>query len=99
MTEKKNTKKQEIERKEALMRIIVGVVSGIILYFWGYVILVFIIANIFYTLIKRNKSADISGLCEIFNSQVYSFLRYMTFVSNERPFPFGKLEKNISKIE
>jgi hypothetical protein len=96
---KKNIKKQEMERKEALMRIVIGIISGIIIYIWTYIIFAFIIANLFYTLIKGRRSKDISYLCEIYNTQIYSFWRYMTFVSNKRPFPFENLMKNMSKFE
>ena len=41
---------------------------------------------------------DVAELSEIWNTQWYIFQRYIIFVSNQRPFPFGKLEKNISKF-
>lgn len=91
--------KKDNERKEAWMRIIIGIVSGIIFYFWTYVIIAFSIFNFLYTLIKGKRSKDVSELCEVYNTQLYSFWRYITFVSNKRPFPFEKLEKNISKFE
>ena len=96
---KKSSKKKEAERGEALMRIVVGIVSGIILYVWMYLDGVFIVINIIYTLIKGNKSDEVSGLCEVFNSQLYDYCRYMGFVSSKRPFPFEKLQANISKVE
>ena len=34
----------------------------------------------------------------IANTQVYIFIRYMTFVTNERPFPFNGLTKSMSKF-
>jgi hypothetical protein len=95
---KKFTKKQEKERSEALMRILIGIVSGIIFYIWAYVILLFIIVNLIYTLIKGQRSKEISELCEIFNTQIYVFWRYITFVSNERPFPFESLTENFSEF-
>lgn len=91
--------KNKKERSEALMRIIVGVVSGFILYVWSHLIGIFIIVNFFYTLITGKRSKDIANLCEIFNSQLYAYSRYMGFVSNERPFPFEKLTKDISKFK
>ena len=94
----KKEEKEKAERNEALMRIVVGIVSGIIFYVWAYVILLFIIVNLIYTLIKGQKSKDIAELCEIFNTQIYVFWRYMTFVSNERPFPFESLTENFSEF-
>lgn len=87
------------ERTEALMRIVVGIISGFILYVWSHLVGILIIVNFFYTLIIGKRSKDIAKLCEVFNSQLYSFSRYMGFVSNERPFPFEKLTKDISKFK
>lgn len=98
MAGKKKSLKQEAERSESLMRIVIGFVSGIILYFWTYVIFAFIVVNLVYTLIKGKRSKEIAELCETYNTQLYVFWRYMTFVSNERPFPFESLTKNLSKF-
>ena len=86
------------ERIEALMRILVAVVSGIILYAWGYLIGVFILINFIWTLISGKRIKDVAELCEIWNTQKYDYFRYLSFVTNERPFPFLKLKKNITKF-
>ncbi len=86
------------ERGEALMRIIVGIVSGAILYFWAYLIGVFVVINFIWTIISGKRIRDVAELCEIWNTQKYSFVRYMVFLTNERPFPFRRLDKNISKF-
>jgi len=86
------------ERLEALMRIVVGFVSGIILYFWAYLIGLLIVVNFIWTLISGKRIKDVAELCEVWNTQKYDFFRYMTFVTNERPFPFNRIEKNISKF-
>ena len=81
------------------MRIPVLIVSGIVLEVWGYLIVVLIIINFFNTIFTGKRLKDISKLTEIWNTQVYVFLRYIGFVTNERPFPFEKLGKNISKFK
>lgn len=86
------------ERKEALMRIVVGIVSGIILCVWRYLIGVFIIINFFYTLFTARRHKKIAGLSEIWNTQWYTFQRYMIFQSNRRPFPFSDLANSMSKF-
>jgi hypothetical protein len=96
---KKFTKKQEKERGEALMRIVVGIVSGIILYVWGYVILLFFIINLIYTLIKGNRMRELADMSEIWSTQMYTFYKYMTFMTNTRPFPFESLEPSMNKFE
>jgi hypothetical protein len=87
------------EVNEALMRIPVLIVSGIILSVWGYLIGLLIIVNFFYTIFSSKRMKEVALLSEVWNTQVYSFMRYMTFVENKRPFPFSHLEKNISKFK
>jgi hypothetical protein len=98
---KKNEKTEKLgkEREEALMRIIVGIVSGIILYFWGYAVIIVAAVNFIYTLISGKRIRELADFTEIWATQVYYFTRYMGFVSNKRPFPFVELDKNIGKVE
>ena len=87
------------ERSEALMRIVVGIVSGIIFGVWKMIIQVFGIVNFIITLFTGKRNKDLALFCEIWNTQIYIFLRYMTFVNNKRPFPFVSLKKSMSKFE
>ncbi|MEX2017435.1 MAG: DUF4389 domain-containing protein, partial [Candidatus Pacearchaeota archaeon] len=86
------------ERKEALMRIIVMIVSGIILGVWQYLISIFMIVNFFYTLFTSRRMKQLADLSEIWNTQYYNFNKYMIFESNIRPFPFTKLQKSMGKF-
>lgn len=87
------------ERKEALMRIVVGIVSGIILGAWQYFISILMVINFFYTLFSKKRMKELAEMSEIWNTQYYTFNKYMIFESNVRPFPFNKLQKSISKFE
>ena len=87
------------ERAEALMRILVGIVSGIILGVWKTLVQIIGIINWIIAILTGERNKGLAEFCEIWNTQIYIFLRYMTFVSNKRPFPFSALEKNISKFE
>lgn len=87
------------ERAEALMRILVGIVSGVILRIWKSLVQIIAIINWLIAIITGERNKGLAEFCEIWNTQAYIFLRYMTFVSNKRPFPFSALEKNISKFE
>lgn len=95
---KKLTKKQ-FERREAWMRIPVFIISGIILAVWRYLIYVFAIINFINTIFTGRRIKDISDMSEIWNTQLYIFFRYITFVCNVRPFPFEKLTKNFSEFK
>lgn len=87
------------ERAEALMRIIVGLISGIIFVVWRYLIIVLMIFNLVYTLFMGKRLKEFAEMCEVWNTQWYTFQRYLFFVSNERPFPFKALTKNMSKFK
>ena len=94
---KKFSKKQEGERKEAWMRIIVGIVSGFMLEVWGFFIFCFAIVQFILVLIEGKKNKELLRMSEVYLVQIYTFVRYITFISNERPFPFADLKKEINK--
>ena len=86
------------ERAEALMRIVVLIVTGIILGLWKIAIQIFFIINFIWTLIVGKRIKELADLSEVWNTQWYLFMRYILFVTNERPFPFRPLTKSISKF-
>ena len=87
------------EQKEAFMRIVVGIVSGIILGAWKYFVVILSVANFFYTIFAKKRMKQLAEMSEIWNTQWYFFQRYMIFESNSKPFPFTKLREKISKFE
>ena len=86
------------ERSEIFMRIVVLVVTGIILAVWKWLIVIFFVINWVYVLFVGKRLRELAELSEVWNSQWYIFQRYLIFVTNKRPFPFTKLEKNMSKF-
>jgi len=90
---------KKTERTEAWIRIPVLIVSGIILYLWMYFVGVLAIVNWFYTVFQGKRLKELAEMSETWNTQRYIFVRYITFGSNKRPFPFSELDKNISKFE
>jgi hypothetical protein len=83
------------ERMEALMRIVVGIISGIILGIWKFVISVLAVIHWFYVMIVGKRNPDLARISNQYCTQAYKFVRYMTFVTNERVFPFEQLDKDI----
>jgi sorbitol-specific phosphotransferase system component IIC len=81
------------ERGEALMRIIVLIISGIILSIWKILIQILAIINFIITILTGKRNQEMADLCEYWNTEVYKYLRYLTFVTNERPFPFSSVER------
>ena len=86
------------ERKEAWFRIVVAIVSGIILAVWKALIIILAIVNWFIVIFSGKRNKELADFCEYWNTEIYKFIRYMTFVSNKRPFPFTSMER-ISKFE
>ena len=87
------------ERKEAWMRIVVGIVSGIILGLWKILIEVLAVFHWFYVLFKGKRSLGLADFSNIWTTQAYRFTRYMTFTTNSRPFPFSDLGKVLHPVE
>jgi len=85
--------KRKAEREEALFRILVFIVSGIITYVWAYLAYACMLINWLIALIRCQRSSELADFTEYWNTQIYRFWRYMSGVTNERPFPFTKLEK------
>ncbi len=81
------------ERKEALIRIVVAIISGIILGLWKGLIQILALIHWFVVIFSGQRNKDLAEFCEYFNTELYKFARYITFVSNRRPFPFTKLER------
>lgn len=87
------------ERKEIFMRILVLIVTGIILGVWKGLIQLLVVVHWVYVLFTGKRSKDLAVFSEIWNSQLYKFIKYLTFVTNERPFPFNKLGNNLSNFD
>lgn len=87
------------ERAEALLRIVIGIVSGFILGIWKMIIQLLTLVHWIIVIIIGQRNKSIAEFCEMWNTQIYVYLRYITFVLNKRPFPFDDLKKNLSKFK
>ncbi len=81
------------ERKEAWLRILIAIITGIILYFWRILISVLAIINWFIVMFTGKRNKDMAEFSEYWNTETYKYIRYLTFMSNKRPFPFSDMEK------
>lgn len=79
------------ERREGWMRIPVGIISGIILNIWFTLVQILALVNWFIVIIGGKRNKQLANFCHIWTSQFYVFMKYMTFVTNKRPFPFTSL--------
>jgi hypothetical protein len=93
----KKRKKLSPEKREAWMRVPIFIVSGIILHVWGCFILIFALVQLILILSKNKNNKKLLKMCYVYLIQLYVFVKYITFLSDKRPFPFGELEKEIEK--
>ena len=87
------------ERKEAFMRIIVGIVSGVIYGIWKILIVVVSLFHWLYAIFMKKRKKGIAEFCNRWINFAYSYYRYMTFATNNRPFPFNDLKKEIEPVD
>ena len=87
------------ERTEALLRIVIGPISGIILGLWKVIVQVVTVIHWFYAIITGKRNKGLAQFCNMWVTYAYNFIRYMTFTTNKRPFPFNEFGKNIEKVE
>ena len=78
------------------MRILVAIISGIILKFWGIAVLIVSVINWLIVIFSGKRNKSLAEFCEPWNSETYKYFRYLTAVTNKRPFPFSDVER-ISK--
>ena len=81
------------ERNEAFIRIIIGLISGFILGLWKAIIQVLVIIHWIYVVFYNKRNRGLAEFCNLWNTQIYKYIRYMTLTTNERPFPFTSLGK------
>ena len=83
------------ERTEAVMRIVVGIVSGIILSIWKALVQIIAIIHFVYVILTGKRHRRLANFANYWNIQVYFYLRYMTFTTNKKPFPFSEIIKEL----
>jgi hypothetical protein len=78
------------ERLEALLRIPLAIVYGIILAVWGFITALAVLVHWFHALILGRRHKGIAEFTNRFIAYVYEVYRYLYLVTNERPWPIGK---------
>jgi Domain of unknown function (DUF4389) len=84
-------------KRNIWMRIPVFIISGAILYVWGFFVLIFSLVQLIFILTEKKKEKEFLKISSIFSSQIYCFFRYISFISEEKPFPFGEIKKGKKK--
>jgi hypothetical protein len=73
------------ERAEALLRIPLGIVYGVILSVIEFVVGLVVLIQFFYTLILGRRHEGMARFANKYASLYYHTLRYSNFATNERP--------------
>ena len=94
MAKKRGDKNIDKERTELVVRLVVLLVCSILFYFWNILIFVIFIINMVITLIKGAPNKNLIKFSQIWLSEITRALKYLLFISNERPFPFTELSTN-----
>ncbi len=81
------------DKRDVWMRIPVFIISGAILHVWGCFIFIFALVQLILILLKEKKEREFVNMFVMFSEQLYCFMKYITFLSEEKPFPFAKLKK------
>jgi hypothetical protein len=84
-------------KRNIWMRIPVFIVSGMIVYVWGFFVLIFSLVQLILILTERKKEKEILNISSMFSNQIYCFFKYISFISEEKPFPFEKIKKGKKK--
>jgi len=79
------------ERNEAFMKILVLIVSGILLGLWEALVQFLVFIHWIMVVFTDKRIKELAEFCHIWNCQVYAYLKYLTFATNKRPFPFENL--------
>jgi hypothetical protein len=80
-------------KRNLWMRIPIFIVSGIILHVWGCFVLIFSLVQLILQLLGNKKEKEFLHISSMFSTQIYIFFKYISFLSEEKPFPWGKLGK------
>jgi Domain of unknown function (DUF4389) len=80
-------------KRNIWMRIPVFILSGMILYVGGFFVLIFSLVQLVLMLTEKKKEKEILNISSMFSNQVYCFFKYISFISEEKPFPFGEIKK------
>lgn len=77
------------ERVEALIRIPLAFVYGVITMVWGLIIGIALIIHWFYTIILGKRHEEIAVFTNKYIAYLYEVYRYLYLTTNARAWPFG----------
>ena len=91
--------KKKGEKSEAFVRIAVLLISGVVLKIWSFLAFALMFINWIIALIQGYRNKQIAEFCEYWNTSLYEYFRYLSGLTNKRPFPFGAYLRQMGKFE
>ena len=82
--------KDEKRAEGVLWRILIFFVCGIILWIWAYAVFIVLLINLIVVLVSGKRSPELSKFCNYWGAEISRYIGYLTFESNEKPFPFSE---------
>ncbi len=82
-----------INKRDVWMRIPIFIVSGAILNIWAFFVCIFALVQLVLILTNNKKEKEFSNISSMFSNQIYCFFKYISFISEEKPFPWRKIKE------
>ena len=86
------------EQEEALLRIPIVLIGWIIMDLWAVLICAVGIIHLVYALFMGKRHKGMADFANSFVTYMFNFVRYATFTTNFRPFPWNDFGKPIEKV-
>lgn len=88
------------ERTEALLRIVLSIVYGLISYIWSLLIGIIWIIHWLYVLVVGKRNQGMAEFANKYVSYIYNVNRYILFTTNQRAWPLGDSElKEMDEVD
>ncbi len=86
------------EQEEALLRIPIVIIGWIIMDLWAVLITFIALIHLFFALVTGKRHKGLADFANYFVTYMFNFVRYATFVTNFRPFPWNDFGKPVEKV-
>ena len=96
--QKKETAKDRLSNVKIWERLCYMALFGVIGYFAFWTMILLAIIQFIFHIISDEPNDDLVGFSANLSTFLKEIAAYMTFVSNEKPFPFGPFPKEASEI-
>jgi hypothetical protein len=86
------------EQEEALLRIPIVIIGWVIMDLWAVLITAVGIIHLVYAVVTGKRHKEMAVFANYFVTYMFNFVRYATFTTNFRPFPWNDFGKPVEKV-